>query len=76
MWLIGLWIALQDYKEAARAILNRLLDDVTSEDFVDARDCNRRDDVAQEEGCSDGVAPLWLPKVLNIQHKQTNVCGR
>ena len=68
MWSIGLWIALQDYKEAARAILNQLLDDVTSKDSVDARDCDKCDDVAQEEGCLDGVVPLWLPKVLNFQH--------
>ena len=51
---------MQDYKDAARAILNQLLDDVTTKDSVDARYCGRRDDAAQEEGFSDGVVPLQV----------------
>ena len=51
---------MQDYKDAARAILNQLLDDVTAQDSADARYCGRRDDAAQEEGFSDGVVPLQV----------------
>merc|ERR1719318_1708317 len=48
----------QDYKDAARAIVNQLLDDVTAQDSADAGYCGRRDDVAQEDGFSDGVVPI------------------
>ena len=57
---IGQKIVLQDYKDAARAIVNQLLDDVTAQDSADAGYCGGRDDVVQEEGFSDGVVPIQV----------------
>ena len=51
---------MQDYKDAARAILNQLVDDVTTKDSADAGYCARRDDGAQEEGFPGGVVPLQV----------------
>ena len=57
---IGQKIVLQDYKDAARAIVNQLLDDVTAQDSADAGYCGGRDDAAQEEGFPGGVVPLQV----------------
>ena len=51
---------MQDYKDAARAIVNQLLDDVTAQDSADAGYCGGRDDAAQEEGFPGGVVPLQV----------------
>ena len=57
---IGHKIVLQDYKDAARAIVNQLLEDVTAQDSANTRHCGGRDDAAQEDGFPDGVVPLQV----------------